>query len=225
MRYWVNAVLGLALFLAGLAAFEYSLYEIMQIGTCASGGPYGSARECPDGTAEKALLMPAGFIVGTIGLIVFALRGRRPGAAGDSRRVSTALLGWCGIFVVTGIVALAASYGPGSDPDQPSRWVGVFLAALFIPMGLAAVWVARLGRSTRRSVEPLLAAQRLATTPTPGGHAPPAARHPQPRPQPAPTPSGGDPVDRLHRLGELRDAGVLSPAEFDAAKARILADL
>jgi hypothetical protein len=219
MSYWVKTLLGLALFLAGLAAFEYSLYEIMQIGTCASGGPYVSARPCPEGTAEKALLMPAGFILGTIGLIVYAFRGRRPGAGDDARGISAPLLGWCSIFVVTGVVALLAGYGPGADPDQPARWVGIFLAALFIPMGLAAVWVARLGRSTRRTVAPLLAAQRDAVRPSP------AARPPTPVPPRPPTPSGGDAVDRLRKLGELRDSGVLSAAEFDAAKARILADL
>ena len=215
MGYWVKAVLGLALFLAGLAAFEYSLHELMEIGTCASGGPYVPARPCPEGTAAKALLMPAGFIVGTIGLIVFALRGRRPGASPDGRRLSAALLGWSAIFVVTGIVALMTSYGPGSDPNQEARWVGIFLAALFIPMGLGALIPAWLGRNARRAAAPLLAAHQAAVA------TPPAApARPSPRPAPA-----GDPVERLRKLADLRDAGVLSAAEFDAAKARILAEL
>ena len=218
MSYWVKAVLGLTLFLAGLAAFEYSLHELMETGTCASGGPYVSARPCPEGTIEKALLMPAGLIGGTIGLIVFALRGRRPGASPDARRVSAALLGWSALFVVTGIVALLTSYGPGSDPDQDARWVGIFLAALFIPMGLAALIPAWLGRNARRTVAPLLAAQQTAAT------RPRPAAKPSPVTRP-PSPSSGDPVERLRKLGQLRDSGVLSPAEFDAAKARILADL
>ncbi len=221
MRYWIKAVAGLALFGAGLAALEYSLYELMQIGTCASGGPYVSARECPEGTTEKALLMPAGLIVGTIGILLFAFRGRRPGASPDARRVSSALLGWCTLFVVTGIVALAASYGPGSDPDQDARWVGIFLAALFVPMGLAALVPYWLGRSARRTVEPLLAAQRSAVSPS----SVPRPPSPRPTPRPAPSPPSGDPVERLRKLGELRDSGVLSPAEFEKAKARILAEL
>jgi hypothetical protein len=45
------------------------------------------------------------------------------------------------------------------------------------------------------------------------------------RPATPSRPAGGDPVDRLRKLGELRDAGVLSAAEFDTAKARILAEL
>ena len=224
MGYWVRAVLGLGLFLAGLAAFEYALYEVMQIGTCASGGPYVSARPCPEGTTEKVLLMPAGFIIGTIGILLFALRGKRPGAPKDGRRVSAMLLGWCSVFIVTGVVALIASYGPGSDPDQPARWVGIFLAALFIPMGLAAVWAARLGRRTRQwatSLPQMAAAATPAPTRPPSRPSPPRATPVTPSPPVA----GGDPVERLRRLGELRDQGVLSPAEFESAKARILADL
>ena len=232
MGYWVKAVLGLSLFLAGLAAFEYSLHELMQVGTCASGGPYVSARPCPEGTAEKALLIPAGLIVGMVGLIVFALRGRRPGAESDSRRVSAALLGWSSLFIVTGVVAALTSYGPGSDPDQDARWVGIFLFALFVPMGLAGLLVARAGRRTRiwasQQID-MSGLQQFATTPGRAGAPPPASPATAARPSPpapsAPVPTTGDPVDRLRRLGELRDKGVLSPAEFDAAKARILAEL
>lgn len=32
-----------------------------------------------------------------------------------------------------------------------------------------------------------------------------------------------DPTDQLRKVGELRDAGVLTPAEFEAKKAAILA--
>ena len=51
---------------------------------------------------------------------------------------------------------------------------------------------------------------------------------PAPAPQPAPqaAPAAGPPPDRLEQLkelGELRQAGVLSDAEFEAEKARILA--
>ena len=48
--------------------------------------------------------------------------------------------------------------------------------------------------------------------------APPAA----PAPPPA-APAGGDLVDQLRRLGELRDAGILTEEEFAAQKAKLLA--
>jgi hypothetical protein len=204
--YWFKAVLGLVLFLAGLGAFEYGLYEVMQIGTCASGGPYVSARPCPAGTFGKVLLLPGGFFVGTIGIIVFALRGSRPGAAANARSIGATTLAWSALFVVTGIVALLASIGPGADAAHSSKWVGIFLCALFVPMGLAPiVW---------GLLNPPVVIDNLG---------PPVRSRPAARPAPA-RPSG-DPVDRLRKLGDLRDAGVLSAAEFDAAKSQILAEL
>ena len=203
--YWFKTVLGLVLFLAGLAAFEYALYELMQTGTCASGGPYVSARPCPAGTFEKALLLPAGFIVGTIGIIVFALRGSRPGAPDGARSLNATLVAWSGLFIVTGIVALLASIGPGADSAQDARWVGIFLCALFVPMGIAPLVLAVVNRPVQvDNLGPPVRPRAVA----------------RPRPQPA-----GDPVDRLRKLGELREAGVLSAAEFDAAKTRILAEI
>jgi hypothetical protein len=52
--------------------------------------------------------------------------------------------------------------------------------------------------------------------------APPA--YAEPAPAPAEAPSGGmdDKLAQLKQLGELRDAGVLSDAEFEAQKGKIL---
>ena len=49
-----------------------------------------------------------------------------------------------------------------------------------------------------------------------------AAPPPAPAP-PAAAPGGGDIVGELTKLKGLMDAGVLTPAEFDAAKAKLLA--
>lgn len=51
------------------------------------------------------------------------------------------------------------------------------------------------------------------------------AQAPAPPPPPAPAPSsgGGDTIEQLKQLGELRDAGVLTDAEFEAQKAKVLA--
>lgn len=38
----------------------------------------------------------------------------------------------------------------------------------------------------------------------------------------APAPSGDDPLDRLEKLGKLRDSGVVSEQEFETEKAKIL---
>jgi len=46
---------------------------------------------------------------------------------------------------------------------------------------------------------------------------------PPPPPPPPPPQSSGVDLDKLRQLGELRDAGVLTDAEFEAQKARVLA--
>ncbi len=43
------------------------------------------------------------------------------------------------------------------------------------------------------------------------------------KPTAAPATSAPDPMDQLRKLGELRDAGVLTPEEFDSKKADLLA--
>ena len=40
--------------------------------------------------------------------------------------------------------------------------------------------------------------------------------------QAAPTAAAPDPIDQIRKLAELRDAGILSPQEFDAKKVEIL---
>ena len=49
---------------------------------------------------------------------------------------------------------------------------------------------------------------------------PPAPAPPPPAPAAAPA---ADPLDQLQKLGELKAAGVLTDAEFEAHKAKILA--
>jgi hypothetical protein len=44
-------------------------------------------------------------------------------------------------------------------------------------------------------------------------------------PAPAPTQAAPDPIEQLKRLGELRDAGVVTDAEFEAKKADLLSRL
>ncbi len=53
----------------------------------------------------------------------------------------------------------------------------------------------------------------------------PTAYSPPPVPS-APTASGdGDVIEQLRKLGELRDAGIVTDAEFEAKKAELLARL
>ena len=53
------------------------------------------------------------------------------------------------------------------------------------------------------------------------------AQHPQqyaaPPPAPAPAPAAPDPIAQLKELAELKNQGILTEAEFEAQKAKILA--
>jgi len=44
-------------------------------------------------------------------------------------------------------------------------------------------------------------------------------------PPPAPAPSSSDTIEQLTKLGELKAAGILTDAEFEAQKAKILAGM
>ena len=169
MTYYLRATVGLALTLAGYALFAVGLVKLIHIGTCASGGPYQIARECPSGTGSWAAALPVGIITGLIGIAVFAFRGDPP--SGQRKSASLFGLGTAAFglfFLVTGLVALYAEYGPGHT-DGPHLG-GTIVAVVFIPMGLIplgiAFWSWRSGRGEAR--EPG-STSTAATTGTPTG--------------------------------------------------------
>src|SRR5262245_36338269 len=51
---------------------------------------------------------------------------------------------------------------------------------------------------------------------------PPPQQYAQPAPAPAPAPAV-DPIEQLQKLAELKNQGILTEAEFEAQKAKILA--
>ena len=99
-----------------------------------------------------------------------------------------------------------------------------------IKTGLKAAVAVKVAHMVHDRIEERKQAQWTATghprtMPGPGGHpgamAAPAAA-PQATAATAASPSGGDMLDQLAKLGELKAAGVLTEAEFQAQKARIL---
>lgn len=83
--------------------------------------------------------------------------------------------------------------------------------------------------STHRRQQQRWAGQNAAAAPVPQAPEPPAAPAPQPLAQPPvqppaqpPAPSVDSTIEQLTRLGQLRDAGVLTDAEFEVQKQRIL---
>jgi hypothetical protein len=135
-RYWLVAFTGLALCGASIVAIDWGIYHLMRTGSCASGGPYVSARPCPPGTGGHILAVIGGVFGGLIGVGVFAARGR----SGERREspYPLGLLMWTLLFCTIAGAGLYASLGPAAGDDAP-KGTAIFLAALFIPMGLGPV--------------------------------------------------------------------------------------
>jgi predicted cobalt transporter CbtA len=51
----------------------------------------------------------------------------------------------------------------------------------------------------------------------------PPPQYAQPAPAPAPAAAAPDPIEQLQKLAELKNQGILTDAEFEAQKAKILA--
>lgn len=99
-----------------------------------------------------------------------------------------------------------------------------------IKTGLKAAVAVKVAHMVHDRIDERKQAQWAATghpgaMPDPGGH-PGAMAAPAGAPQTtagaAASPPGGDVLDQLAKLGELKAAGVLTEAEFQAQKARIL---
>ena len=78
-------------------------------------------------------------------------------------------------------------------------------------------------RVSRRQANRWSAQQEPAPPPQQQYQEPPPPANAPPPPPPPPADDGPDMLDQLQKLGELRDAGVLTEAEFAAQKAKILA--
>jgi hypothetical protein len=74
---WLSkGALGLVLMIGGIAGFVFALYQLVKTGTCASGGPYVSARQCPSSTPYYIGALIGGLFAFLAGGALFAIRGR-----------------------------------------------------------------------------------------------------------------------------------------------------
>ncbi|MCW2952815.1 MAG: Short C-terminal protein [Conexibacter sp.] len=63
----VRIALGGAISLAAVTVFCTGLHHLVRAGTCASGGPYVSARPCAPGTGTWAFVLPIAVVAGLAG--------------------------------------------------------------------------------------------------------------------------------------------------------------
>lgn len=186
MRLTVRAAASLLLGFTGVVAAGAGLNRLLDVGTCASGGPSVIARQCPEDTTLWSLLLPVGFVIWMVGLFLSEEGLVKPG---------TGQIVWTTGFTGGGVALLIKVL---TSPIEPGAKFGLYaVAAVFIPMGLAfgIAGIVQLVRARRG--DPRDPRNR------PGGR-PRTAR---------PNADAGDAhTKRLHRL---RSMGALTREEFD----------
>ena len=182
---------------AALALACVELAKLMDTGTCASGGPYVSAKPCPEGTGTQILLLMGAILVFVIAML----------ASGQG-------LFFFGLL----FVALSAMFIRGAITDDNFAAAGYSVGAVFAVMGVVPMFMAIRGwfeddsSAARSRASGLAAFTQVAMAPAP---APAMATMPAQRPP-------ADNLAKLQQLGDLHERGVLNDAEFASEKGKIL---
>ena len=233
MRYFLKTVIGLGLLVAAIVAISYSVYQLLQIGTCASGGPYVSARQCPTGTERLGLAIPLAVFTMLAGVGLYATRGAAPGSSrkGDAGYALAVL--WAGLFLGIAFACFWGVWGPDANPGPGGKTGGLIVGFLFVPLGLLGVL-------------PMLAASKAARAASEAsgigvGDAVKLVRGARsvdfgdlvgeiqaksPAPATVTDPATGSDTNamlaELERLQKLREAGAIDEAEFQRLKNRVM---
>jgi hypothetical protein len=201
-----------------------SMGAVMDVGgSCASGGPYAISRPCPDGVAWVVPVSIFGMII-SVGISLlgsFSEGGPRPNA-----------FAWSALFLALGWNFLHYGFDPPGGGTSAGWLVCgfVFVAMGGVPLVLLlwktaarrALWgpIEEKARppAPRRAYVPATSAAGglVLAPPVPAVAAAPATT------TPPPTPAGPDVVDRLERLADLRERGLLDEQEYERVKAKIL---
>ncbi|MGI5242019.1 hypothetical protein [Dactylosporangium sp. CA-139066] len=128
MRASVRDALSIVVGLVGLAALGIGLNQMLNTGSCVSGGPYVSARQCPSDEIYWTLLLIFGLLVWLAGIFLSRQGLVRPGTG---QLLWT--LGFAGLGTAVLIKALVQD-----DVPADARLGAYIIAGVFIPMGLAA---------------------------------------------------------------------------------------
>ena len=207
MKYVIRTFIAMALFAFCWVTMGYGIFQMLSVGTCASGGPYEVARECPDGIEAVVFAL----VGGTFGLFIAAgiylSRGKPPGGAPPPDNGGIVVWFWTGLFWALAAGCFLGVWGPEANPGPGGELGGLivgFMGLLFGAGGLLALKLGDTGKPKRRQVvAPAVAKLAGAATP----FTPP-----------------GDPVDRLEKLDRLRRQGALTDAEFETLKAKLIGE-
>jgi hypothetical protein len=227
MKYFLKTVFGLGLLLASIVAISYAVYQLLQIGTCASGGPYVTARECPAGTERIGLAIPVAVFVMLFGAVLYATRGAPPGSDRKGDGGYALALIWSGLFLGIAFACFWGVWGPDANPGPGGKEGGLIVGFLFVPIGLLGVLpmlsAAKAARAAREASGIGVGdAVKLARGARKADFGDLVQKMQE---QAATAPAGGDTgavVSELERLQKLRDQGAIDDAEFSRLKAKVI---
>jgi hypothetical protein len=205
VRYVIRTVVGMGLFAFCWVAIAYGIFQLLQVGTCASGGPYVPARECPDGI-ERLLFALMGGVVGLfVAAFIYAGRGAPPGSERKPENGGLVVWFWTGLFWSLAVGCFLGVWGPEANPGPGGKTGGLIVGFMGAVMGAGGFLALGLGRSRRdpQRVRPVVS--RVANTATRFSGA-----------------AGS--LDRLETLDRLRRQGTLTEGEFETLKAKIISE-
>ena len=205
MRYVIRTLLGMGLFAFCWVAIAYGIFQFLQIGTCASGGPYVSARECPDGIEALFFSLFGGVIGLFVAAFIYSGRGAPPGSDRKPQNGAMIVWFWTGLFWSLAVGCFLGVWGPEANPGPGGQTGGLIVGFMGLVMGALGFLALGFGRRKRdpQKVRPMVA--RMAETATRFS-------------------GGAQSVDRLDTLDRLRRQGTLTDGEFDTLKAKIIKD-
>jgi peptidoglycan/LPS O-acetylase OafA/YrhL len=195
MKYVVRTFIAMFLFAFCWVAIGYGINQMLQIGTCASGGPYVVARECPDGTTAIFFALFLGILGLFVAAGIYLTRGTPPGGP-PPQNAGIILWFWTGIFWSLAIGCFLAVWGPEANPGPGGKEGGLIVGFMGLIMGAGGIGAVFLGKPKRRRPK---IPQLVMTAPV----EPPGA-------------------DRIEELARLRNDGSLTRSEFDTLKAKIM---
>ncbi len=120
-------VIGFVIAVGGYVGVFWGLYQLSKIGSCASGGPYVSARECPSGVPFFVLALLGGLAVQGVGRLIIPDR-----------------FGWVRGFIAgDGYIAMGAAVYLGSHTEEAAEVSGSDTFGLVAAIVLVSVGVIR----------------------------------------------------------------------------------
>lgn len=203
MRYVIRTFLAMTLFAFCWVAVGYGIFQMLQIGTCASGGPYVSARPCPEGIEAIFFSLFGGILGLFVAAGIYLGRGKPPGSSAEPSNGGIVVWFWTGLFWSLAAGSFLGVWGPEANPGPGGDLGGLIVGFMGLIMGAGGFLALGFRRRARSPQVINPAVTRIAQTATRFSGA-------------------AGQVDRLEALDRLLKQGALTEAEFQTLKSKIL---